>query len=103
MMSREELELKRREMRRRAFINKALAILAYKTGKYAEMCRAYVHVKDGDRWIYANPEMKFRFDSEMMPLLEQVCGSALGENPDNPNHPIRKWKEIRYAERVQRV
>lgn len=93
MMGREQIELKRAELRRRAFFNRTLMILAFKRGKYAEMCRAYVHVKDGESWTWANPELKFKFDSEMIPLMESICGSSLGENPDNPNHPIRKWKE----------
>ena len=83
---------RQKESLRQININRALTILAIKMGKYSDMCRAYVHVKDNGRWVWANPELKWNFDSEMMPLLERICGSSLGENPDQPNHPIQKWK-----------
>lgn len=81
------------QIQRNVNVREAMKVLAIKTGKYALMCRAYSMKKVDDRhYELVNPKLKYDFDSEMMPLLESICGPTLGENPHHPNHPVRTWK-----------
>lgn len=80
------------ELVRRINIDLALNILSWKTGKYTAKCEAYRRKKINDVWVWACPDLKYDFDSEMMPLLEAICGNRLGDNPNLPDHPIRTWK-----------
>lgn len=74
-------------------VNEAMKILAQKTGKYAQMCHAYTRIKKDGRYVFAYPNLKQQFDSEMFPLLQAICKDELGENPCDPQHPIRRWME----------
>lgn len=80
------------EMIRRINIHEALKILAWKIGMYNRMCSVFVKVKVDGRYVYANPEKKYAFESEFMPMLEEICGDRLGDNPNLPDHPIRRWQ-----------
>ena len=81
------------ELTYRINVHESLKMLAVKTGKYTAFCRAYAMKKVGEnRYEYVNPKLKYDFDSEMMQLLESICGPMLGENPHDPRHPVRNWK-----------
>lgn len=81
------------QIQRNVNVREAMRILSIKTGKYALMCRAYSRRKvDEKRYELVNPKLKYDFDSEMMQLLESICGPMLGENPHDPRHPVRTWK-----------
>lgn len=83
------------ELTFRINVHESLKMLAVKTGKYATFCRAYAMKKVGENnYEYVNPKLKYDFDSDMMPLLESICGPTLGENPKNPNHPLNVWKRF---------
>lgn len=80
---------------RRINVRETLRLLAYRLGRYADMCKAYETQKVGkDQYEYKNPGLKQHFDHEMLPFLEKVCGKWLGENPNMPWHPIQKFKGI---------
>lgn len=85
---------------RKLNIQKTMDLLCWHIGKYAQLCTAYCTQKVGkDKYEYKNPGLKHQFDSEIFPMLEQICGEHLGENPNHPNHPIQVFIRSRNAGR----
>lgn len=83
------------ELTFRINVHESLKMLSVKMGKYATFCRAYAMKKVGENnYEYVNPKLKYDFDADMKPMLQEICGSRLGENPKNPNHPINAWKRF---------
>ena len=80
-------------LRRNINIRESLKMLSRKCSKYSDMCRAYARTKFADgKWDWTFPKLHDDFEREMMPLLEQICGDRLGENPNDPSHPLYRWK-----------
>lgn len=75
-------------------IQLSLKMLAKKLGKYAEFCAANDRMREGKASVLVNPQRKYNLDSDLMPLLEKICGEHLGDNPNNPNHPLNAWKRF---------
>lgn len=76
---------------RKVNARETLKKLAWKLGRYAEMCTAYETEKNNGKYIFKNPGLKNKFDSEMCPLMEEICGGTIGMNPNDPTHPIQRW------------
>lgn len=81
---------KQNRLIRRINIDEALRIMCIKMNKYADLCHAHSVEKINGKYEYKYPGLKHDFDSEMMPLLEKICGNMLGQNPYDPDHPVQK-------------
>lgn len=79
-----------------AVINRqeAMRILSIKMGKYSQFCNAYETVLVEGKRKFRNPGLKNSFDSQMMPILEHVCGNELGENPHDPRCRLQQWRKF---------
>lgn len=73
-------------------VHESLKMLARKCDKYAQFVQAFARKREGKASVLVNPEKAYKFQAEYMPLLEQICGSRLGENPNDPTHPLYRWK-----------
>lgn len=81
-------------IKRRINCRETLKLLSIKLGRYADFCTAYSYEKINGKYQYKNPNLKNAFDADMMPTLERICGNRLGDNPNDPTHPIRLYKGV---------
>lgn len=73
-------------------VHESLKTLARKCDKYAQFVQAFARKREGKASVLVNPEKAYKFQAEYMPLLGEICGSRLGENPNTPTHPLYGWK-----------
>lgn len=80
---------------RKVNIAMTLQILAHKLNRDAEYIKAYAtELGPNGQRVSKYPGLKHDFDSQVIPFMHKICGNWLGQNPNDPHHPIQRYKGV---------